>query len=81
MEGEITIFPNPAKETLTINLKSCNFESVNYSLINATGQIILYSKFNSQEELIDISKLDPGIYFVKITSRNNSPFTKSVIIY
>jgi len=80
LENEIIIFPNPAQEILTINLKSYNFESVNYSLINATGQIILYSKFHSQEELIDISKLDPGMYFVKITSRNNPPFTKSIII-
>ncbi|MCD4832406.1 MAG: PCMD domain-containing protein [Bacteroidales bacterium] len=80
IEDEISVFPNPAKDILTIKLKSDNFMRYNYSLISATGQIMLYSKFHSQEELIDISKLCSGMYFVKIISKNHPPFTKSIII-
>ena len=81
IEDEISVFPNPAKDILTIKLKSDSFKLVNYSLISATGQIVLYSKFHAQEELIDISKLDPGMYFVKINSGKDHLFTKSIVIY
>lgn len=79
-KDEITVFPNPAKDILTINLNSDIFLNVSYSIINTMGQIVLSSKLHFYEESLDISKLAPGVYFVKITSENNLLFTKSIVI-
>ncbi|MFC2151677.1 PCMD domain-containing protein [Bacteroidota bacterium] len=80
-KDEINVFPNPVNEMLSINLNSDNFNQANYYIINTSGQTILHSKFRSKEELIDISKLDAGIYLVKIIFENNVLITKSIVKY
>ena len=72
---DFNVYPNPASNNITINGE---FTS------DATGQIIdqagrVISTFNvSNNNSVDISALEMGSYFVKITD-NNSSVTKTIV--
>ncbi len=66
------IFPNPAKNILTI--KSSGTEKINPVIINAFGEVCEF-KFISSElfsSTIDISKLPAGIYFLFVGDEKNT---------
>lgn len=60
----LNLYPNPAKDILTISLN--NIERYNFSIINTRGQVILAGQFNSDKHQIDISTLNSGVYFVRL---------------
>ena len=70
-ETQITIFPNPTRDIITI-ASSLN---VNVTLYNAVGQPI-YQNNNVQQ--IDLSKYEAGIYNLILTY-NDLKFTKKII--
>ncbi|MFT6717182.1 MAG: hypothetical protein ACJA0Q_001833 [Saprospiraceae bacterium] len=55
------MFPNPANNTLTINL---NGGSDLIKVYNSIGQLVITRKINGSVQL-DISNLNPGVYTVK----------------
>ena len=64
---KISIYPNPAKDLLNIaNLQ--NVRSV--EVMDLTGKVVI--KQNENFKSIDINKLNPGVYFVKVNSGNSS---------
>jgi len=70
------IFPNPAKNKLTIrNNKELIIKGIN--IINQLGEKVYSTKTNVN--IIDISKLNTGIYFVEIIAGHNN-FRKKLII-
>ncbi|MDD4217031.1 MAG: immunoglobulin domain-containing protein [Bacteroidales bacterium] len=73
----ILIFPNPAKDYLTISDISHNIENI--EIINVTGQIIKSFLVNSNEITLNLSNFAEGIYFVKL-KRNNEVITKKILI-
>ncbi|MBU8892720.1 MAG: PCMD domain-containing protein [Bacteroidales bacterium] len=75
---EIYVFPNPATDYFKINCPNISF--CKYSIIDVTGKILISSKYHATEELINISNLNPGLYFIQVTIQNNIPVTKSIII-
>ena len=71
----IEIYPNPAKDQLTIKAENLT----NVMVYNAVGQKILEQGLNADEVTLNTSELDSGIYFVKITS-NGIEMTKRISI-
>lgn len=65
-KGNFSIFPNPAKETMTIKIPDENNSYNSCSLIDASGREIKQIKLTCSETHIDILDLNPGIYFLKI---------------
>ncbi len=59
----VQIFPNPAKNTITI-LNSSKTKIDEVIIYSPSGQIILQKK--TPVNTIDISKLHPGLYFVEV---------------
>lgn len=66
--SNINVYPNPANEILNINT---NYVIDNVVITDITGKIIENISLNTQQNSINISDLENGIYFVKITSNNN----------
>jgi len=61
----IKFYPNPAHDFTT--LKTNTTGKYNIKIIDATGKLVKYiENLNSNEEKINISELEKGIYFVKI---------------
>jgi hypothetical protein len=75
------IYPNPSASKITIDVSDILFTNEkNYiSLINALGQTVLKSSFNSKQTEIDVSNLPEGIYFVQVVYPNGLSVTKKII--
>ena len=79
--NNISVFPNPILDYSTIYINSNNQNSFHtISLINSYGQIV--RQFNTPENEIRFLKNDlaNGIYFLRITSGENSIEHKKIII-
>nr|WP_321230434.1 T9SS type A sorting domain-containing protein [uncultured Psychroserpens sp.] len=64
-----TYFPNPVKNTLTLNAQN---EMSNVSVINMLGQEVLTMSPNNVDSVIDMSELQLGVYFVNVTINNTT---------
>ncbi len=65
----ISIYPNPASELVYISSPESNDVELIISDIN--GRSVFQNKFNSNIK-VDISKLESGIYFVKVSNQDKS---------
>ncbi len=73
--SSVSIYPNPVTSNLLIDNLQLNAE---IHIVNLSGQILKNIKANSISENIDLTELQNGIYFVKITQ--NNAFTTHKII-
>ena len=79
----LTVFPNPASTQLYILFAAKSTTNVNLSLINAIGKneytdktVLSGGNFST---LIDVSKLDPGNYILKLLY-NSKLYTRKIVI-
>jgi len=74
----INIYPNPAGNFLEVQ---CNlqFTNVDYFLTDISGKILNSGKENAQSKFsIELSNLEPGIYFVKILGKEMAFYQKFI---
>jgi hypothetical protein len=75
---QITIYPNPACNVLTIESENPGILSVN--LVNVVGQTVLSQPFgNSRRSTIDVSSLADGFYIVIVKTAKGSVVQRVVI--
>lgn len=80
----LTVFPNPANETINIQLKTLKAERVKIALYNVNGQVIKSLLTDDLETGLhyfkfDVDALPPALYFLKIKTNNNL-FSKKIIL-
>jgi len=63
----VNIYPNPFKETLTIEIPGIESESARIDLLTSTGQLCLHEIMRVCPYTLDTSTLIPGLYFARIT--------------
>jgi hypothetical protein len=81
--NQITIYPNPTKEQITIDCGTLsNASGWSYKIVNTLGQEVLNGEINSQQNLVSLNSLNgTGVYFVKIyDTSNNLLNTKKIIL-
>ena len=81
--NSFNIYPNPAKEQITIDLgNNSNIVGWDYKIVNTLGQEVIKGKIASQQTTINLNDIkSKGIYFVKIyDAANNVVDTKKLII-
>lgn len=71
---ENTIYPNPVENSFVIS----DNEGADLLIYNAAGQLVLNTKLSNNEEAIDVSKLNNGVYYISI--RNNGVVSNQKII-
>lgn len=81
---DISIFPNPAKGHLKVKLKANEVIDSEISLMNLVGKIIQtqHSFLNTNEEKtidFNVEDLDSGIYFIRISSDQETSTQKVMI--
>jgi len=64
-----TYYPNPVKNTLTLNAQN-TIENV--TMYNMLGQEVLTATPNNVDSVIDMTSLQNGTYFVKVTIANTT---------
>ncbi|WP_347374655.1 T9SS type A sorting domain-containing protein [Aequorivita sp. Q41] len=63
----LNFYPNPVKNDLTI---SSIFKIDNYQIYNVLGTLVSEGKGAGNFTPVDMSRLNSGLYFVKVTSNN-----------
>ncbi|RQO30762.1 hypothetical protein DBR32_08525 [Taibaiella sp. KBW10] len=71
----LNVYPNPAKEQLTINLDQYSNGIYTLSLTDMLGKKQLVQKVSGSSITIPVASLPEGIYFLQL-SRNGLPFSK-----
>ncbi len=67
------LYPNPAKEQLNINLGTNNNDELNYRVIDITGKTLMTGVLGAgSRNIIDVSYLSQGVYFITISDKNGS---------
>ncbi|NRR91887.1 T9SS type A sorting domain-containing protein [Winogradskyella undariae] len=78
--NSFSLFPNPAKENVTIQLASSNFETGSVNIYNIQGKAILKPvNFEGNSSILDISSLESGLYFVTLTVENSVMIQKLIV--
>ena len=76
------LYPNPAKETLTISIPNeMTSKELKFSLVNALGQVEKTQNVRSYDGkiLVDVSSISPGLYFVKIIDGYSSTYSMKLV--
>ncbi len=77
MQTSISVYPNPVNNTLFIKSPNKNnFASL--EIFSITGKRILHSVLKKNVMEFDVSNLAPGIYLVKISSKENNSVIKII---
>ena len=76
---EWNVYPNPSTGVLYIVNSSSVKEASQIQVINSIGQTVLEETITSNYKNIDLSKLNNGVYFVKIVSDKHSVIKRVVL--
>ena len=75
---ELSVYPNPVKERLTINLTKL-YKNVKVEIVNGSGQLISQSEVQSVSELHIPFTNKPGLYFIRIQTDEGTGSVVKVI--
>ncbi len=77
-ESRLKIFPNPAREMLTIERN--NSKQANLMLYNQNGEHVLSKTLHQRSEQIDCKDIPNGVYFMKLIENEQNQTVKIVIL-
>jgi hypothetical protein len=77
---ELKVFPNPAKDHLTIILNKEPIDGKLMKLLDVTGRTVYSARLGNKLNLIDIAGLKEGIYILYINASTNNNFYQKIII-
>jgi hypothetical protein len=76
----LSVYPNPASDKLTIHIHNSSASDLTYSMIDITGKVILNGKYlDLENQQIDVSGINPGMYFL-IAQDSLNKMVKKVVI-
>jgi hypothetical protein len=78
---QLSVYPNPATNKITIVANFIRDENIATSIYSINGSLVLQTenKYAGEPVTMDISTLEAGVYFVKISTKNYTS-TKKIII-
>ena len=65
---DITAFPNPVSEILTLKIKDGDYEKLSYSVYNITGNLIRNNSVLDDETQVNMQDMPSGTYILKVQS-------------
>ncbi len=83
LPADVKVYPNPAKETVNVDLGAFMGKAVNIRITNTLGQAmeeVRIEEVQHQVEQIALSNYKEGIYFVVIKAEGYEAMTKRLVI-
>ena len=65
-----SIYPNPTSNYFCLKIENFEKENFTYQLVDLNGKLFESKKVENNETIIDIIKLFPAIYFLKVIQKN-----------
>lgn len=78
----LSIYPNPAKNKITLRAGTKDHSKMEYCIMNSCGKIVLQNSLISDGKLekeIDVSTLASGLYFISVMADNKQYRQKMII--
>ena len=69
-EIEMTVYPNPTSDFISLKVESSKAENMRYTIIDFTGKVLQISDFSSDIEQINFSNYAVGTYFISVMENN-----------
>ena len=76
---ELTAYPNPTTNYLTLNVGKVELSTLNFQLYDIIGKLIESRKIISSTETIGMENLPSATYFLKVSNNNNEVKTFKII--
>jgi len=76
---ELSAYPNPTTDYLTLNVGKAEFSTLNFQLYDISGKLIEAKKITSTTETIRMENLPSATYFLKVTNNNQEVKTFKII--
>ena len=70
------VYPNPTKDNL--NIVAENMTRI--SIINALGQLVYDAAVDSDNEVVDMSQYESGMYMVRIMTENGMTVKRVTVV-
>lgn len=67
---EVTAYPNPTNELLTLKYANYTNENASYQIYNVEGKLLETNSVSGSQTLINMGKMVTGNYFIKVTLEN-----------
>jgi len=77
VENKVIIYPNPAKQSFTV--ESLDHDISEVAIYNLCGKLVYQSNVQMRQLIIK-EPLKSGVYFVRIMGLNTSVFTQKLVI-
>jgi thiol-disulfide isomerase/thioredoxin len=74
-EDKFTVYPNPSTGIIHFATE----EAINVEIVDITGKVVYTAKDITNQTSVDLSSLQRGVYFAKITGQNASE-TKKIVL-
>ena len=80
--GSFVFYPNPASDFVTITLKDSTNSLSILTVYDVMGKMILQKKTigTITSYTIDLSSVNPGIYFIEVQTENNTKVVKKLLV-
>lgn len=78
-QSNISVYPNPVKDFLTVDFNSEKLDNSSYQLFDATGKVINKGNLKSVKSQISASNLSTGMYILRITNAGKLVKTFKII--
>lgn len=82
MSADVNIFPNPAKDMLTIDLGeyASSLQALSYQIIDMTGRVVETNGFITSRDVINVNNLQSGMYSILIFKGKEQIANKPIVI-
>ncbi len=77
--SNITIFPNPTSDFVTINIDENDLKNARYLVHVINGKLILQNKISEKQTKLSFSELVPATYFIVVSANNKKVKTFKII--
>lgn len=77
-ESKFELFSNPVNEILNVNISDFKFKKI--EIHNSQGSLVLNKTNLNSSNFIDVTRLSPGIYFVKLVDYKNILAIKKLLV-
>ena len=67
----INIYPNPGYDQITLELPEMSRQTT-IRITDAMGKIIMQKQVDTTKQVLDVSRLNPGLYEISITNKNKA---------
>ena len=79
MNLNLTTYPNPTTNFLTLNVGNYTTENLTYQLFDISGKLIESKKITSTTETINLENFAIATYFLKVSNNNKEVKTFKII--